>query len=148
MKVIFIKDLKGQGKKGDIKTVKDGYGMNFLIKNGYAVAATSGNVKHQETLDMKKAEAEKELIKKCEEIKSKIEKTKLSFKVKTGTQDRVFGSISSKQIFNELAKKDINIDKKCIKIENDITSLGTHEVKIELHKQVVAVLRVELTKER
>ena len=54
MKVIFIKDLKGQGKKGDIKNVKDGYGMNFLIKNGYAVIANEGNVKHQETLNLKK----------------------------------------------------------------------------------------------
>ena len=62
MKVIFIKDLKGQGKKGDIKNVKDGYGMNFLIKNGYAVIANEGNVKHQETLNLKKQLEENEKI--------------------------------------------------------------------------------------
>ena len=56
MKVIFVKDLKGQGKKGQIKEVKDGYAMNYLIKNGYCVEATTGNIKHQETLDKIKKE--------------------------------------------------------------------------------------------
>ena len=68
MKVIFVKDLKGQGKKGDIKTVKDGYGMNYLIKNGYAVLASEGNLKHQETLTLKKELEEKEKIKESTEL--------------------------------------------------------------------------------
>lgn len=147
MKVIFIKDLKGQGKKGEIKTVKDGYGMNFLVKNGYAVVATDGNLKHQATLDQKKKEEEAELIKNCENIKSKIEKLVLKFKVKAGAGDRVFGSISSKQIATELSKKGIEIDKRNIKIENDLSCLGFHDIKIELHKKVIATLKVELAKE-
>lgn len=147
MKVIFIKDLKGQGKKGEIKNVKDGYGTNFLIKNGYAVQANPGNMKHQETLNQKKLEEEQELIKECETIKSKVEKMKLTFKVKTGAQDRVFGSVSSKQIATELNKKGINVDKRIIKIDGEITCLGVHEVKLELHKQVTAIIRVELVKE-
>ena len=81
MKVIFVKDLKGQGKKGDIKNVKDGYGMNFLIKNGYAVLASEGNLKHQETLTLKKELEEKEKINECNKIKDKIEKIRLKFVV-------------------------------------------------------------------
>ena len=74
MKVIFIKDLKGQGKKGDIKNVKDGYGMNFLIKNGYAVIANEGNVKHQETLNLKKQLEENEKINEANKLKSFMSK--------------------------------------------------------------------------
>lgn len=147
MKVIFIKDLKGQGKKGDIKNVKDGYGMNFLIKNGYAVIANEGNVKHQETLNLKKQLEENEKINEAKELKKLIEKQTLKFYVKTGTADKVFGTISSKQIAAELKNKNINIDKKLIDKDMNINCLGTHIVKINLHKSVVAELKVELKKE-
>ena len=147
MKVIFIKDLKGQGKKGDIKNVKDGYGMNFLIKNGYAVIANEGNVKHQETLNLKKQLEENEKINEANKLKNLIEKQTLKFYVKTGAADKVFGTISSKQIAAELKNKNIIIDKKIIDKDININCLGTHIVKINLHKSVVAELRVELKKE-
>lgn len=147
MKVIFVKDLKGQGKKGDIKTVKDGYGMNYLIKNGYAVLASEGNLKHQETLTLKKELEEKEKIKESTELKNKIEKIRLKFVVKTGAGDKVFGNISPKQIATELKNKKIEIDKKLISKDTNINCLGTHIVKINLHKKVVAELKVDLIKE-
>lgn len=147
MNVIFIKDLKGQGKKGELKNVKDGYGMNYLIKNGYAVAATDGNKKHQETLKLKKELEDQEKLKECEKIKKVLEDTTLVFKVKTGEHDKIFGSISSKQIVTELKKIGIDIDKKCIDADMAISSLGTHNVKIELHKKVIALLKITLKKE-
>lgn len=147
MNVIFIKDLKGQGKKDELKTVKDGYGVNFLIKNGYAVAATDGNKKHQETLKLKKELEERDKLKACEETKKELEKMTLVFKVKTGEKDKVFGTISSKQITTELNKKGIEVDKKCINTDTLISSLGTHEIKIELHKKVIATLKITLKKE-
>lgn len=147
MKVIFIKDLKGQGKKGDIKNVKDGYGMNFLIKNGYAVIANEGNVKHQETLNLKKQLEENEKINEANKLKNLIEKQTLKFYVKTGAADKVFGTISSKQIAAELKNKNIIIDKKLIDKDMNVNCLGTHIVKINLHKSVVAELKVELKKE-
>ena len=146
MKVIFIKDLKGQGKKGEIKIVKDGYGNNFLIKNGYAILASEGNLKKYNTQKIKEANEEKLKIKECEELKKVIEKTKVEFKVKVGAQDRVFGSISSKQIVQELKKQNIEIDKNKIKIDGTIASLGTHNVSIELHKKVIATLKINLVK--
>ncbi len=147
MKVIFVKDLKGQGKKGQIKEVKDGYAMNYLIKNGYCVEASKGNIKHQETLDRLKNEEEQEQIKISNEIKSKLEKLTLTFKVKTGKEDRVFGNVSSKQIATELLNKGYKIEKKNIKLDHDLASLGVHEVNIELHKQVIAKIKVQLVKE-
>ena len=147
MKVIFIKDLKGQGKKGEIKTVKDGYGQNFLIKNGYAVIASEGNLKQLETQNLKKEIEEKTLINECEEIKKKIEKLTLKFKVKTGNMDQVFGSVSTKQIVTELKQQGFNIDKKQVMLDNQLSTLGFHNVTIELHKKVNSTVKVVLVKE-
>lgn len=147
MKVIFIKDLKGQGKKGDIKEVKDGYGSNFLIKNGYAVLYTKTSVERLNEENRIKAEQESELIKESKLIKEKLEKLDLKIKVKTGKEDKVFGSVSTKQIVSELQKLNYNIDKKKIKLDTELSSLGTHIVNIELHKQVIAKLKVTLVKE-
>lgn len=147
MKVIFVKDLKGQGKIGEIKEVKDGYGLNFLIKKGYAIIASDGNLKHLQTENAKKAENEQLAIKEYEKVKEKIEKEKLIFKVQTGKQDKVFGSISVKQIVNELKNRNYNIDKTMIILTEPISSLGTYNIEIELHKKVKALLKVELIKE-
>ena len=146
MKVIFIKDLKGQGKKGEIKEVKDGYGENFLVKKGYAIIATDGNLKQFNTQKEKEKLEETLLIKDCEVLKEKIEKLNIKIKVKTGATDRVFGSVSTKQINEELKKLGIDIDKNKIKIDSPIQSLGTHVVHVLLHKQVIADLKINLVK--
>lgn len=145
MKIILINDVKKQGKKGDILNVKDGYGT-FLINNGSAVLATTNSVDRLDRENKEKEKLELENIKRCEELKKKIEKLNISFKVKTGESDRVFGSISPKQIVEELKNKGYEIDKKQIKIDGSISSLGFHNVDIELHKKVVAKLKIELKK--
>ena len=78
--------------------------------------------------------------------KEQLSKMEIVFKVKTGTQDRVFGSISSKQIKEELEKKNINIDKKQIILDDGLSSLGYHDVKIELYKDVIGIIKVKLEK--
>lgn len=145
MKVIFINDLKKQGKKGEIKEVKDGY-ATFLIKNGYVVSANEGNLKQFNTKKEKEELNEALKIKDCENEKEKLEKLNINIKVKTGVQDRVFGSVSTKQIAQELKNKNFNIDKNKVKINEPLTSLGTHVVSIELHKKVIAKLKVNLVK--
>ena len=142
MKVIFIKDLKKQGKVNEIKEVSDGYATNYLIKNGYAVkyTKTSSNILNQDI--KKKEQEEKENIKTAEEMKKKLEALSISFKV-SSNKGKVFGSISSKQIGEELNKKGIKIDKKQISAQN-LNTLGVHEVEIKLHKKVIAKLRVQL----
>ena len=145
MKVIFIKDLKGQGKKGEIKEVKDGYGT-FLIKNNIANIASESNLKHYNTLKSKQELEENLYVKDCEKIKEQLEKLKINIKVKVGAQDRVFGSVSTKQIVTELKKLNFDVDKNKIKIDGSLSSLGTHIVKIELHKKVIADLKINLVK--
>ena len=144
MKVIFIKNLKGQGKVNDIKEVKDVYAINFLIKNGYAVAYTKGSVNrlNNELADYEKKE--KENIASAESLKEKLEKEKIEFIVKTGKDGRVFGSISSKNISDELTKKGYNITKKDIIVNDNLNTLGSFFVEINLHKKVKAKIMVIL----
>ncbi len=148
MKVIFIKDVKGQGKKNEIKEVSDGYGKNFLINKGYAVLATPTSLKrlNQEKLENKeKEELEK---KQALDLKEKLSNTNLKFKVKTGEHDKVFGSVSPKQIAVELKNRGFIIDKKMIKLNENLSYIGFHNVEIELYKGIVATLKVELVKEK
>lgn len=147
MKVIFIKDLKGQGKKGEVKEVKDGYAMNFLVKNKYAIVANGDNLKTLDRDNKNKEIQDKEEERLANDAKKKLESLVIKFKVKTGHQDQVFGSISTKQISSELEKLGYTIDKKMIVIDGTIQSLGFHNVEVILHKKVKAILKVELIKE-
>ena len=146
MKVIFIKDLKKQGKKGEVKEVKDGYAQNYLIKNGYAVQM---NEKNLETLAKEQKEAKEEDSKNREEattLKEKLEKEEFLFKVKTGEGDRVFGSVSPKQLKDELHKKGYKIEKRQIEMMSNLASLGYHNVNITLYKNMKATIKVHLVK--
>lgn len=146
MKVILLEDVKKVGKKGDIVNVADGYGQNFLIKNNLAVIA---NAKGRAILDQQKKEVElQEEVKKDEamEISRKLEKITLEFALSSGKDGRVFGSISTKQIVAELLKDyDIKVDKRKIKLDQPINTLGMNKVKVELYKNVIGEIKVHIS---
>lgn len=146
MQVIFIKDLKKKAKKGDIKEVADGYAENFLIKNGYAVKSNQKNLnalKHeQQKLEKEQCEQKEEALAK----KERLEKLTLEFKVKTGQGDKVFGSISIKQIKDGLLSSGEKVEKSMIELDAPISSLGFHYVKINLYPQVIAKVKVHVVK--
>ena len=143
MKVIFIKDLKKQGHVNDVKEVSDGYATNFLIKNGYAVkyTKTSSHILDEDVKAKKEEDARN--VSRALEMKKKIEAIILEFKV-TSNKGKMFGSVSAKQVEEELKKKGILVDKKNISINNSLSCLGMHEVDVKLYKRVSAKLRINL----
>lgn len=146
MKVILLQDVKKQGKKDQIIDVSDGYAKNFLIKNGLAVVANTTSKKVLEKELDKRKQAEEANIEQCKQIAEKLKSAEVIIKVKAGEHDRVFGTVSSKQICEELKKLGFDIDKKKIILTYPIDSLGTHNVKIELHKKVEGEIKVTLKK--
>ena len=146
MKVILLKDVKKQGKKDEIIDVSDGYATNYLIKNKLAIPYTKGSKIVLDNQIEKRKDAENKLIKECEKIAQELQTKEIVFHVKTGSQDRVFGTVSSKHIQEELKKMGYNIDKKKIILNNSLDSLGTYNVLVELHKKVNFNLKVTLKK--
>ena len=142
MEVIFIKDLKNQGKKGQIKNVKDGYAENF----GYAVIKTKENLAKLQHEQAKKAKADEEAKVAAEELKKKLTKVVLEFKVKTGEGDKVFGSISVKQVKDELSKQGYKVEKSQIMMDYPISSLGFHNVALNLYPGVEGSVKVHVIK--
>ncbi len=145
MKVIFLQDVKKQAKKDEIKDVKDGY-ANYLISNKLAVPYTNKSVEVLNKEIQNRLDKEEEIINECNKIKNKLENKEIVFKVKTGAEDRVFGSISAKQISEELEKLGYKIDKKKIEVDGAVNTLGHHQVKINLHKKVSFNIDVVLNK--
>ncbi|ENQ3106854.1 50S ribosomal protein L9 [Bacillus cereus] len=148
MKVIFLKDVKGKGKKGEMKNVPDGYANNFLLKQGLAIEATNANMK---TLDAKKRKEEKDAeleLEKCKELKETLEKLTVELKAKSGEGGRLFGSITSKQIVDSLQKAhNIKLDKRKFEMDDAIRALGYTNVTVKLHPQVTATVKVHVTEQ-
>ena len=145
MKVIFLKDVKKQAKKDEIKEVKDGY-AKFLINEKLAVPYTEKSLGVLNAEIKERNDKEEALIEECNKIKNAIKDKVITFKVKTGNNDKVFGNITSKQISEEISKLGYNIDKKKINTLGDINTLGYHDVEITLHKKVVFKMSVNLVK--
>ena len=145
MKVILTQDVKKVGKKGDIVNVADGYGQNFLIKNKLAVLATEhgkeivAHNKEQERLQ------DLENKKKAEELKETLENITLEFALSSGKDGKTFGSVSTKNVAEELLKThDIKIDKRKFINARPIQALGYTNLKIELYKDVITTIKVHL----
>lgn len=143
MKVIFIEDVRKQGKKGEIKEVSDGYAKNFLIKNKLAVMYTQGSVDKLNLQNKQHEEQEAQAIKEAKETKEKLLKENLVFEVSTGKEGKIFGSVSSKQIHEKLSNLGYKIDKKKIKVNSEMF-LGQNTITIELHKTVVCEMKITL----
>ena len=144
MKVILTKDVKSQGKKGDVINVSDGYANNFLFKNGLAVPANQSNV----NINNKQKEAEAKRIAEetaaAKAVAEKLKTMELDFSIEVGESGKAFGSISGKEIAEELAKKGILVDKKNVVLDSSIKRVGSYDVEIKLYKGVSAKLKINV----
>lgn len=144
MKVIFLKDVKGKGKKGEIKNVADGYAHNFLIKQGLAVEANNANMSSLDAQKKKEEKAAAEELAEAKRLKEVLDQTTVELNAKAGEGGRLFGSITTKQIAEELQKKKgLKVDKRKMDIEA-IRTLGVTKVPVKLHHDVVATLNVQV----
>lgn len=149
MNVILLKDVKGIGKKGQIVSVKDGYGMNFLIPNGLAVMESKRSVEILEKQKADQAQKEAENKAKAEEIKKQLEKITVEFTANCGEDGRMFGTISTKQIEEQLkAKFNIEIDKRKIVTKIPVDRLGYTKLDIELYKGVIGTINVHVSEKK
>lgn len=145
MEVILLEDVKNVGKKGDVVKVNDGYGRNVLIKKKQALEATGKNLND---LKLKKANDEKiaaENLEAAKELGRKLEQSEITVKIKVGEGGKTFGSVSSKEIAEEVKSQlGFDVDKKKIQLKDAIKVVGVHEVKIKLHPQVTTALKVNV----
>lgn len=148
MKVILLEDVKSLGKKGQIVNVNDGYARNFILKTNKGIEA---NAKNLNDLKLKKANDDKiaqEHYEAAVELGKKIEAGKIEVSIKTGEGGKAFGSVSSKEIAQEVkAQMNLEIDKKKVQLKDAIKALGTYEVPVKLHPKVTAKLKVVVTEE-
>ena len=145
MKVILLSDVKNVGKKGEVKEVADGYGRNYLVKNGLAVEATkkSMEILQQQKEDEKANQAQQK--KEAEALKERIESEPLVFHAKAGKDGKMFGSISTAKICEEVEKKyGIKLDKRKFVDTDNLVELGRHDVRAELYKGVIATIKVDI----
>ena len=150
MKVIFLQDVKGKGKKGDIKDVPNGYAQNFLIKNNLAKPANNESMAELKGKQKAQEKHEAELLAEAEELKTVLEKeeTVVRIKAKAVEDGRLFGSIPSKQIADALNKQySIKLDKRKIELEQPIRALGYTKVPVKLHSKVTATITVQTVQE-
>ncbi len=145
MEVILLENVKGTGKKGEIHEVSDGYARNFLIKQGKAKEATPGEKKKLSAKKQAKRREEREELEEAKKFKSILEDNPIDIKEKASEDGRLFGSITTKQIAEEVEKQlDIKIDKRKINQRVQMRSVGSQEVEVKLHTDVTAKLLVRV----
>ncbi|EFM11003.1 ribosomal protein L9 [Paenibacillus curdlanolyticus YK9] len=148
MKVIFLQDVKGQGKKGEVKEVSEGYVRNFLMPKGLVKEANAGNVntlKAQQASEQKRKDKEKE---DAQALGVKLGEMTVVIKAKSGQDGRLFGAITSKQIAEGLeAQFGIKLDKRKIELDDPIRTLGVTQVQVKLHPEVKGTLKVQAKEE-
>lgn len=148
MKVIFLQDVKGTGRKGEIKEVSDGYARNFLIAKGLAKEATDGTIKEMTAFKESEQKRKEEDLKKAKQLADKIENMTVAIQAKAGEGGRLFGAVTNKQIADALLKEKMTIDKKKILLDEPIRNLGYTNVPVKLHHDVTATLKVHVKEDK
>lgn len=145
MKVLLLKDVKNLGKKGAVCNVADGYAQNFLFKNGLAVQASDKAQEIRQAEIQKEKEEEAKRVEEASKNKVVLEALMVTFKAKAGKDGRMFGTISTKQVAEEIIKlTKVNVDKRKITSDVPISSFGVTNVNVELHKKVIAKVKVQV----
>jgi len=143
MEVIFVKDLKGQGKAGDKKNISDGYAKNFLIPKGYAIEATAANLNNLKGKKESEAFKKQQELENAQMLKEKLETIAVNISTKAGDNGKLFGSITSKDIAEALfSQHNVKVDKKKIVLPDGIKEVGTFNIDVKLYPSVTGKIKV------
>lgn len=147
MEVIFVKDLKGQGKAGDRKNISDGYAKNFLIPKGYAVEATASNLNNLKGKKDSEAFKKQQELENAQMLKEKLDTITVTLKAKAGDNGKIFGSVTSKDISECLSKQySLAVDKKKIVLPDGIKEIGTFNIDVKLYPSVIGKIKLNVEK--
>ncbi|MBQ8350394.1 MAG: 50S ribosomal protein L9 [Ruminococcus sp.] len=145
MKVIFLQDVKGSGKKGEVKNVADGYARNMLLPKGYAVEATAQNMSKlqgQQSSAQHKIDLE---IQAAKEAASKINGKKVNIKAKAGSNGKLFGSVTAGNVADAISEQlAVKVDKKKIVLSADIKNFGSYTAVVKLYNGISETIDVEV----
>jgi large subunit ribosomal protein L9 len=147
MKVILTQDLENLGSAGEVVTVKDGYGRNYLIPRGLAVVATPGQIRQKQE---ERKQASRRLAKARDaalDQKKQLENLEIPIMAKVGEENRIFGSVTSQQIAVELAKRGFEIDRRTITINEEIRMVGVYTATVKLYEDVTADVKIQVMPE-
>ena len=148
MQVLLLKNVAGLGSAGQVNNVAEGYARNYLLPRKLAVPAGAGAVKQAESLHQAAVRREAQTRQEAEELAAILAQTTLTFHVKAGEGDRLFGSITATDIADALARdKKINVDKRKVELDAPIKELGERQIGIKLHPDVTANLMVVVERE-
>lgn len=147
MEVILREDIQELGSKGDIVTVKDGYARNYLLPQKLALLATTGTRK--QVVEMKAAAARKDASQKsaAETLAEQMSAVELTFTVKAGESDQLFGSVTSMDIAEALEAKGFSIDRRKVELAEPIRTLGEYTVPVRIHREVAASVKLQVVRE-
>ena len=144
MKIILVKDVPGLGFKNDTVKIKNGYGRNFLIPNGFAILANESNTKSLNELLKQTKNKQEEIINNAKELAKKIGELNIEIPVKVGSEDKMFGSITTNQISKLLSEKGFDIDKKNISFSNKVKNLGIYDINLIIHKEITHPIKINI----
>ena len=145
MKIILTKDLPGLGFKDEVVSVKNGYGRNYIIPQGFGVLANKSNSKVLKENLKQTAKKQEEILKAAQKLSKKIGDLVIEFKLKTGSDEKVFGSVTTAQISKMLEEKGFEVHKKNISILSKVNNVGEYDVDLKIHKDLTHPIKINVT---
>lgn len=144
MKVILTQDVKGQGKKGEIVDVSDGYGKNFLLKNKLAILASSSALNEAKQAEAAKQHKREEEKAEAIAFKKRLDGSSITLPLKVSEKGKIFGALTSQMIADELKKQGIDIDKRKIVLDDNIKLVGRYRIQVKLYPEVSASFDIDV----